>query len=57
MESATKAPAQRPNKQLISLRVDEQVLTFFKTMGPGYQRRMHAVLRAYADQAAARTRH
>lgn len=34
-------------KQSISLRVDPDVLDFFKAEGKGYQTRMNAVLRAY----------
>jgi uncharacterized protein (DUF4415 family) len=34
-------------KQPISLRVDEDVLLWFKEQGPRYQSRMNAVLRAY----------
>jgi uncharacterized protein (DUF4415 family) len=34
-------------KQPISLRVDEDVLQWFKARGPRYQSRMNAVLRAY----------
>jgi uncharacterized protein (DUF4415 family) len=34
-------------KQAISLRVDEDVLTWFKECGPRYQSRMNAVLRSY----------
>jgi uncharacterized protein (DUF4415 family) len=36
-------------KKMISLRVDPDVLDFFKSQGPGYQTRMHAVLRAWMD--------
>ena len=36
-------------KKLISLRIDEDVLAFFQQDGPGYQSRMHAVLKAYAQ--------
>ncbi len=36
-------------KKAISLRVDEEVLEFFKKDGPGYQTRMLAVLKAYMD--------
>ena len=39
----------RPNKKAISLRVDEDVLVFFKKGGRGYQTRMTAVLRQYMD--------
>ncbi len=34
-------------KKLISLRVDADVLEFFKEHGSGYQTRINAVLRAY----------
>ena len=36
-------------KKAISLRVDPDVLDFFKSQGPGYQTRMNAVLRAWMD--------
>jgi uncharacterized protein (DUF4415 family) len=38
-----------PRKKAISIRVDEDVLDFFKDQGVGYQRRMNAVLRSYVD--------
>ena len=34
-------------KRAISLRVDEDVLSWFKKQGPRYQSRINAVLRAY----------
>jgi uncharacterized protein (DUF4415 family) len=37
-------------KKAISIRVDEDVLDFFKKEGEGYQRRMNAVLRSYMQQ-------
>ena len=37
-------------KQPISLRVDADVLNWFKTQGPRYQSRMNAVLRSYMTQ-------
>jgi Uncharacterized protein conserved in bacteria len=39
-----------PKKRAISIRVDEDVLEYFKKQGAGYQRRMNAVLRSYMDQ-------
>ena len=39
-----------PKKKAISIRVDEDVLDFFKHEGAGYQRRMNAVLRSYMEQ-------
>jgi uncharacterized protein (DUF4415 family) len=37
-------------KKAISIRVDEDVLDFFKKDGDGYQRRINAVLRSYMQQ-------
>ena len=37
-------------KKAISIRVDEDVLDFFKKEGDGYQRRINAVLRSYMQQ-------
>jgi uncharacterized protein (DUF4415 family) len=39
-----------PKKKAISIRVDEDVLDYFKKDGAGYQRRMNAVLRSYVQQ-------
>src|SRR6478609_11786620 len=39
-----------PKKKAISIRVDEDVLDFFKREGEGYQRRLNAVLRSYMQQ-------
>jgi uncharacterized protein (DUF4415 family) len=39
-----------PKKTAISIRVDEDVLDYFKHEGAGYQRRMNAVLRSYVEQ-------
>ena len=40
-------------KQPISLRVDADVLDWFRGQGPRYQSRMNAVLRAYMEHASA----
>jgi len=37
------------SKAAISLRVDADVLEWFKAQGPGYQTRINAVLRAFKD--------
>lgn len=37
-------------KTAISIRVDDDVLDYFKEQGAGYQRRMNAVLRSYMNQ-------
>jgi uncharacterized protein (DUF4415 family) len=39
-------------KKAISIRVDEDVLDYFKSEGDGYQRRINAVLRSYMQQKA-----
>ena len=38
-----------PSKASISLRVDADVLEWFKAQGPGYQTRINSVLRAFRD--------
>ena len=35
----------RPRKQRISLRVDREVLDWFRSKGPGYQTRINRILR------------
>ena len=39
-----------PKKKAISIRVDEDVLDYFKKEGSGYQRRINGVLRSYMQQ-------
>ena len=36
-------------KALLSLRIDEDVIEWFKAQGSGYQSRMNALLRAYME--------
>lgn len=36
-------------KQAVSLRLDRDLLDWFRAAGPGYQTRMNAVLRSYMD--------
>ena len=38
-----------PSKASISLRVDQDVLEWFKAQGSGYQTRINTVLRAFRD--------
>ena len=38
-----------PPKTSVSLRIDTDVLEWFKAQGPGYQTRINAVLRAFRD--------
>ncbi|HMS85046.1 MAG TPA: BrnA antitoxin family protein [Nitrospira sp.] len=36
-------------KTAVTIRLDRQVLEWFKTKGPGYQTRINALLRAYME--------
>lgn len=38
-----------PTKKQITLRLDEDIVAYFKEQGKGYQTRMNAVLRAFVD--------
>jgi uncharacterized protein (DUF4415 family) len=38
-----------PRKALLSLRIDADVIDWFKAQGAGYQSRMNALLRAYME--------
>ena len=42
--------AQKPEKQAISIKLDKDLLDFFKAQGRGYQTRINAVLRHYVDR-------
>ena len=41
-------------KKAISLRIDKEVLRWFKAQGKGYQSRINAVLKAYVEAQKAR---
>jgi uncharacterized protein (DUF4415 family) len=41
-----------PRKAAVSLRLDADVLNWFKAQGTGYQTRINAVLRAYMEASA-----
>ena len=43
-------------KEAISLRVDQDVLAWFRAQGPRYQSRINAVLRTFMSQAKRRRR-
>jgi len=38
-----------PTKSLLSLRIDSDVVDWFRSQGRGYQSRMNALLRAYME--------
>ena len=39
-----------PRKQQLTLRLDGDVLRWYKEQGPGYQTRINALLRAYMEE-------
>jgi len=39
-----------PRKQQLTIRVDSDVLEWYKEQGPGYQTRINALLRAYMQE-------
>jgi uncharacterized protein (DUF4415 family) len=43
-----------PQKTSISLRIDQDVLEWFKKQGAGYQTRMNAVLKAFKEASRKR---
>ena len=45
----------RPRKRRISLRVDTEVVDWFKSKGPGYQTRINRVLRRVMMEGKKRT--
>lgn len=49
-ESAPKAPSLPGAKELVSLRIDRDVLDHFQEAGPGWQERINAALRAVAGK-------
>jgi uncharacterized protein (DUF4415 family) len=46
-EDVWRAYPTHPPRRPLTLRLDEDVIAFFKAQGRGYQTRMNAVLRAY----------
>ncbi len=46
----------RPRKQRISLRVDREVVEWFKSKGPGYQTRINRILRRVMQEGKGRAR-
>ena len=46
-------PGNKPSlpgaKETVSLRIDRDVLDWFKAQGPGYQTRINLILRAFRD--------
>ena len=49
-ETAPKAPSLPGAKELVSLRIDRDVLDHFQEAGPGWQERINTALRAAAGK-------
>jgi uncharacterized protein (DUF4415 family) len=41
-------------KRLLSLRIDDDIVEWFKLQGPGYQTRINAALRSFMQRARKR---
>jgi uncharacterized protein (DUF4415 family) len=49
-ESTTaRAPSSLPLKQIVTIRLDVDMLNWFKSAGPGYQTRINQILREHMD--------
>ncbi|HEX3442057.1 MAG TPA: BrnA antitoxin family protein [Pseudolabrys sp.] len=51
VEGPPKAPSLPGVKEMVSLRIDKDVLEYFQEDGPGWQDRMNAVLRKAAGKS------
>ena len=49
-EEPAKAPALPGSKEMVSLRIDRDVLDYFQADGPGWQERINAALRKAAGK-------
>ena len=55
-ETGAESRWNRPRKQRISLRVDREVVDWFKSKGPGYQTRINRILRRVMQEGKNRAR-
>ena len=55
VEGGAEARWNRPRKRRISLRVDVEVVDWFKSKGPGYQTRINRILRRVMMEGKKRT--
>lgn len=54
-ETGAQSRWNRPRKRRISLRVDTEVVDWFKSKGPGYQTRINRILRRVMMESKKRT--
>jgi uncharacterized protein (DUF4415 family) len=48
-DSAPRAPSSLPLKQIVTIRLDIDMLNWFKAAGPGYQTRINQILRDHME--------
>src|SRR6516164_4111036 len=51
-----RGPQRAPTKEMISLRVDRDVVAAYRATGPGWQARANEALRAHAPRAGSKSR-
>ena len=47
--TTTRAAAAAPQKQIVTIRLDVEMLKWFKSAGPGYQTRINQILRDHME--------
>lgn len=47
--ASARAPSSMPLKQIVTIRLDVDMLNWFKSAGPGYQTRINQILRDHMD--------
>jgi uncharacterized protein (DUF4415 family) len=48
-DTAARTPGNQPLKQIVTIRLDVDMLNWFKSAGPGYQTRINQILRDHMD--------
>jgi uncharacterized protein (DUF4415 family) len=48
-DTSARAPSSMPLKQIVTIRLDVDMLNWFKSAGPGYQTRINQILRDHMD--------
>jgi len=48
-DAPARAPANQGLKQIVTIRLDVDMLNWFKSAGPGYQTRINQILRDHMD--------
>lgn len=51
--TSARAPGNTPLKQIVTIRLDVDMLNWFKAAGPGYQTRINQILREHMDSQRA----